>query len=83
MPQSISAAQETYVTHSSNQGNALEEDSRGGVPFGEDLRSNTGSLSPYDIVHMAADLDGGIQQTTELHRCTDCQAANPSGVTVC
>ncbi len=49
----------------------------------QSLRSNPGSLSPYDIVRMAAELDGGIQQTTELHRCTDCQAATPSGVTVC
>lgn len=67
----------------SNQSDALEEDSRGSVALGGDLRSNTGSFSPYDIVRMAADLDGGIQQASELHRCPDCQAAAASGVTVC
>jgi hypothetical protein len=66
-----------------NQGYAPEEDSRGSVPFGGDLRSNTGSLSPYDIVRMAADLDGGIHQTSDLHRCPDCQATAPSDVTIC
>ncbi len=64
-----------------HQGYALKDDPQRNVRFGGDLRSNTGSLSPYDIVRMAADLDGGIQQTTELHRCPDCQAVAPSGVT--
>lgn len=74
---------DTLEQSPSNQGYAPEEDSRGSEVFGGDLRSNTGSLSPYDIVRMAADLDGGIQQTSELHRCPDCQATAPSGVTVC
>ncbi len=66
-----------------DQGFVLEEDSRGSVRFSGDLRSNTGALSPYDIVRMASDLDGGVQHTTELRHCPDCQAAAPSGVTVC
>lgn len=59
-----------------DQGYVIEEDSRG-VRLGGDLTrraSGAGQMSPYDVIRMAADLDGGIPSPDTLKRCQKCEA---------
>jgi hypothetical protein len=62
------------------QGYAIQEDARGvrisgGIPG----RGSASGMSPYDVVRMAADLDGGLPSQGELQRCTKCEAVIPPG----
>jgi hypothetical protein len=62
------------------QGYAIEEDARG-IRIGGGLpgRGSAAGMSPYDVVRMAADLDGGLPSQDELQRCSKCEAVIPPG----
>jgi RNA polymerase subunit RPABC4/transcription elongation factor Spt4 len=59
-----------------DQGYVIEEDS-GGIRLGGDLNRLGDEMSPYDVVRMAADLDGGMPSPEELRRCSKCEAVLP------
>jgi hypothetical protein len=59
-----------------DQGYVIEEDA-GGIRLSGDLNRRGGSFSPYDVIRMAADLDGGIPSPDELQRCPKCEAVVP------
>jgi hypothetical protein len=62
-----------------DQGYVIEEDARG-VRLGGDLNrrgGHAGQISPYDVIRMAADLDGGLPPAEELRRCPKCEAVIP------
>jgi hypothetical protein len=66
-----------------DQGYVIDEDSHG-LRIGGNLTSrgqDPGKMSPYDILRMASDLDGGIQKHDELRRCPHCDAVLPRGQT--
>lgn len=66
------------------RGYVLTEDARGvritGSPHGG---SSGPALSPSDIVRIAAELEGGVKQTTTLQTCAKCQARTPAGEPKC
>jgi len=63
------------------QGYTVEDDARG-VRIGG--RPRTGKLSsPYEIVRMAAELDGGLKPDAERMTCPECNAVLPGGSTKC
>lgn len=63
------------------QGYTVEDDARG-VRIGG--RPRTGKLSsPYEIVRMAAELDGGLKPDAERITCPECNAVLPGGSTKC
>lgn len=66
------------------RGYVITQDARGvritGSPAGTPSRS---SLSPSDIVRMAAELNGGVKQTISLQTCSKCQARTPAGEPKC
>ena len=82
-PENAGNLSDTFQQALRDQGYVLEEDTKGGVRFSGDLRRHTDSLSPYDVVRIAADLEGGVQQSTELRLCSECQAATPNGHQIC
>ena len=64
-----------------DQGYVIHEDSKG-MHLGGALISRGGSsapLSPYDVIRMAADMEGGIASPNELIRCKKCDALIPHG----
>lgn len=63
------------------QGYTVHEDARG-VRIGGRPRS-AGPSSPYDIVRMAAELEGGVPSSSERIRCPECDAVLPAGTTTC
>ncbi|MBN2554672.1 MAG: hypothetical protein JXA97_01930 [Anaerolineales bacterium] len=63
------------------QGYTVQEDARG-IRIGGSPRSS-GPSSPYDIVRMAAELDGGLKQGAERVFCPKCEAVLPAGSTKC
>jgi hypothetical protein len=42
-------------------------------------RSDSGPMSPYDIVRIAADLEGGVLPLEQRNRCSKCDAVIPVG----
>lgn len=68
-----------------DQGYVLDEDARGvrisGLPTGRG--QGPGKMSPYDVLRMAADLDGGIQKLGQRRRCSNCDAVLPKDHTTC
>ena len=64
-----------------DQGYVIHEDEKG-VHLGGALVSRGGStapLSPYDVIRMAADIEGGLAPPDELIRCKKCDALIPHG----
>lgn len=60
------------------QGYAIEEDAHGvRISGGLPGRGSAAGMSPYDVVRMAADLDGGLPPASELQRCSKCEAVIP------
>ncbi len=59
-----------------DQGYVIEEDA-GGIRLSGDLNRRGGSFSPYDVIRMASDLDGGIPSPDQLKRCPNCEAVVP------
>jgi len=68
-----------------DQGYVIEEDARGFRLSGDLNRrsSSTGGISPYDVIRMASDLDGGLPSPHELKRCPKCEAVLPHRELVC
>lgn len=66
------------------QGYAIHEDARG-VRIGGGLpgRGSAAGMSPYDVVRMAADLEGGLPSPDKLKRCPKCEAVVPPGDNRC
>ena len=62
-----------------DQGYVIDEDTRGlrisGHPSHHD--GGNGMMSPYDVLRMAADLEGGLQKPGERRRCSNCDAVLP------
>ncbi len=64
-----------------DQGYVIHEDSKG-MHLGGALVSRGGSaapLSPYDVIRLSADMEGGLASPTELIRCKKCDALIPHG----
>ena len=62
-----------------DQGYIIHKDDKG-VHLGGSLVSRGGShtpFSPYDVIRMAADMEGGIAPADELTRCRQCEALIP------
>jgi ribosomal protein S27AE len=68
-----------------DQGYLVDEDVRGLRISGHlsTMGTNSGKLSSYDILRMAADLEGGLQKPEERRRCPNCDAVLPKGHTSC
>lgn len=63
------------------RGYQVTEDARGARISGGSSRSP--DLSPYEMVRMAAEQDGGVQPRAKLPICPECQAASPVGEKRC
>jgi uncharacterized Zn finger protein (UPF0148 family) len=68
-----------------DQGYVVDEDVRGLRISGHlsTMGTNSGKMSSYDILRMAADLEGGLQKPEERRRCPNCDAVLPKGHTSC
>lgn len=68
-----------------DQGYVIDQDARGMRISGSLTRrgSDPGKMSPYDVLRMAADLEGGLQKLGERRRCPNCEAVLPKGHTNC
>ncbi len=68
-----------------DQGYVIEEDAHS-VRLSDDLNRRGGhasEISPYDVIRMASDLDGGIPSADELIHCPKCEALLPPDLTQC
>jgi hypothetical protein len=65
------------------KGYVLDEDAHGLRISGAPSSSGASALSPYDIVRMAADLDGGVASKDQLRKCPKCDAAMRPGTKTC
>ena len=66
------------------RGYVLDEDAHGLRISGNPSGGASGpTLSPLDIVRMAAELDGGVKQAASLQTCPKCQARTPAGQPKC
>ena len=45
--------------------------------------SDSGTLSPYDVVRLAADLEGGVPSPDQRKHCPKCDAVIPHGENRC
>ncbi len=64
-----------------DQGYVIHEDEKG-MHLGGALVSRGGTpavMSPYDVIRMAADMEGGLASPDELLRCKKCDALIPHG----
>ncbi len=64
-----------------DQGYVIHEDEKG-MHLGGALVSRGGTptaMSPYDVIRMAADMEGGLATPDELIRCKKCDALIPPG----
>jgi len=83
-PPSRGELKEQTARYLRERGYVLEEDARGLRISGNPSGGPSGStLSPLDIVRMAAELDGGVKQATSLQTCPKCQARTPAGQPKC
>ena len=68
-----------------DQGYVIDEDSRGlrisGHP--NSYRGKSGQMSPYDVLRMAADLEGRVQDLSDCQHCPECDAVIPGGRDTC
>jgi len=83
-PPSRGELKEQTARYLRERGYVLDEDAHGLRISGNPSGGASGStLSPLDIVRMAAELDGGIKQATSLQTCPKCQARTPAGQAKC
>jgi len=64
-----------------DQGYVIHEDEKG-MHLGGTLVGRGGTpsaMSPYDVIRMAADMEGGLAPQDELLRCKKCDALIPHG----
>ena len=67
-----------------HQGYAIQEDAHGiRISGGLPGRGSAAGMSPYDVIRMASDLEGGLPSPDELKRCPQCEAVVPPGGTRC
>ncbi len=68
-----------------DQGYVISHDGHGVRISGELSRSRADStpMSPYDIVRIAADLEGGVLPPEKRRHCTKCEAVIPFGDDQC
>ena len=68
-----------------SQGYVIDQDAHGVRISGDLIDSGSGSdtMSPYDVVRLAADLEGGVLPPDERVHCLKCDAVIPSGATNC
>jgi hypothetical protein len=68
-----------------DRGYVISEDARGfrisGMPYTG--RGDTAELTPGEVVRMAAELEGGTGDISELQDCPNCQAKSPSAADTC
>lgn len=64
-----------------NRGYQVTEDARGARITGGSSRSS--DFSPYEMVSMAAEQEGGVQPRGKLSMCPECDSASPVGATRC
>lgn len=68
-----------------DQGYVIHEDGKG-IHLGGSLVGRGGTpapISPYDVIRMAADMDGGLVPQNERIRCKKCGAIIPPGYERC
>jgi hypothetical protein len=83
-PQSRGELKEQTARFLRERGYVLDEDAHGMRISGNPSGGPSGfTLSPSDIVRMAAELDGGVKQAASLQTCPKCQARTPSGQAKC
>jgi hypothetical protein len=63
-----------WEQHLRSHGYYLDTDHRGTRLSGQGPRPGTGDLSAYDVVRLAADLDGGLPAPESRRKCPHCQA---------
>ncbi len=73
---------EEWMRSLRDQGYLIDEDAHG-VRLGGAPRSSSSGLSPYEIVHLAADLEGGVPPPEKRRRCPHCDAVVASGLERC
>ena len=68
-----------------SQGYVIDQDAHGVRISGDLVDSGSGSdtMSPYDVVRLAADLEGGVVPLDEQIHCLKCDAVIPPGGTNC
>ena len=68
-----------------SQGYVIDQDAHGVRISGDLLDSGSGSdtMSPYDVVRLAADLEGGVPPLNERIHCLKCDAVIPPGEINC
>jgi hypothetical protein len=69
--------------HLREHGYYLSLDHQGPHLTGSGPRPGTGDLTPYDLVRLAAELDGGVPDPEDQIRCPSCQAMIPRGRRTC
>ena len=76
------ALRDDTVASLRNQGFLVSEDARGARISG-DSSAEPADLSPYQVVSLAAEQEGGVQPQQKLQMCAECQSASPAGSTSC
>ena len=76
---------ENLVQSLRSQGYVIDQDAHGVRISGDLIDSGSGSdtMSPYDVVRLAADLEGGVLPLDERIHCLKCDAVIPPGETNC
>ena len=83
-PQSRGELKEQTARFLRERGYLLNEDAHGLRISGNPSGGPSGfTLSPSDIVRLAAELDGGVKQAASLQTCPKCQARTPAGQAKC
>lgn len=76
---------EDFASTLRDQGYVINLDAHGvRISGGPSSRSgDSGSMSPYDVVRLAADLEGGVPPPDQRKRCPKCDAVIPQGESRC
>jgi len=81
----VEELREDFASTLRDQGYVINLDAHGvRISGGPSSRSgDSGSMSAYDVVRLAADLEGGIPSPDQRKRCPKCDAVIPQGETRC
>jgi hypothetical protein len=84
-PPQVEELREDFASTLREQGYVINLDSHGvRISGGPSSRSSdTDNLSPYDVVRLAADLEGGIPSPDQRKHCPKCAAVIPQGDSRC
>ncbi len=76
---------EDFASALRDQGYVINLDAHGvRISGGPSSRSgDSGSMSPYDVVRLAADLEGGVPSPDQRKHCPKCDAVIPQGESRC